>query len=191
MHEPDSLLALQRFRQEVYRSGLGHRKASLFDLADAVLSGAGATSLVRLSLAPAFRRRWPSISDALADGALDVAALRALVLGALPPRRPGSARCGWWTGPPGRGRRPRPARSGPTAVGSRPGCRRVAWSPPGNTSGCWRSPRPKGAGGCRWMSAAAARPPARRPSWRSGNCARRWAGGRAARRARWWRWTAA
>lgn len=40
---------------------------------------------MRLSLAPAFRRRWPSLFDALTDGTVDLAALRRLWVVSLPP----------------------------------------------------------------------------------------------------------
>ena len=69
---------LARFRAELYQTGLRLRRDALFELLDAVLSGDGPTSLVRHSLAPCFRRTWASAPDALADGALDVTALRRL-----------------------------------------------------------------------------------------------------------------
>ncbi len=61
------------------------RQDALFELLDAVLTGPGPTSLVRHSLAPAFRRRWASACAALSDGSLDPAALRRLALETLPP----------------------------------------------------------------------------------------------------------
>jgi hypothetical protein len=69
---------LARFRAELYQSGLGLRRDALCELLDAVLCGSGATSLVRHSLHPVFRRGWASTCDALADGSLDAAALRRL-----------------------------------------------------------------------------------------------------------------
>ncbi|MGH2456686.1 MAG: transposase [Candidatus Limnocylindria bacterium] len=75
---------LARFRAEFYQRALGLRRDALFALGDAVLAGAGPTSLVRRSLAPPFRRRWASAPDALADGTLDAAALRRLFTRALP-----------------------------------------------------------------------------------------------------------
>ena len=57
---------------------LGLRREALFETLDAVLTGEPATSLVRRSLAPCFRRGWAAIYDALADGSSDVAALRRL-----------------------------------------------------------------------------------------------------------------
>ena len=69
---------LARFRAELYQSVLGVRRDALCDLLDAVLTDEQATSLVRHSLSPVFRRGWASACDALADGSLDVAALRRL-----------------------------------------------------------------------------------------------------------------
>jgi hypothetical protein len=75
---------LARFRAELYQSVLGLRRDALCELLDAVLTGEGATSLVRHSLAPCFRRGWAAICDALADGSLDLAALRRLFAQTLP-----------------------------------------------------------------------------------------------------------
>ena len=69
---------LTRFRAALYQNVLGLRRDALFELLDAVLTDDGATSLVRHSLAPVFRRGWASAPDALADGSLDMAALRRL-----------------------------------------------------------------------------------------------------------------
>jgi DDE superfamily endonuclease len=70
--------ALEAFRRELYPC-LGRRKDSLFELMEAALASAGPATLARLSLAPPFRRRWPSAPDALADGTVDVARCRALL----------------------------------------------------------------------------------------------------------------
>lgn len=75
---------LARFRAELYQSVLGMRRDALCELLDAVLCGERATSLVRHSLAPVFRRGWASAPDALADGSLEVAALRRLFAQHLP-----------------------------------------------------------------------------------------------------------
>src|SRR5688572_23676023 len=85
---------LARFRAELYQSVLGSRRDALCELIDAVLSGERAASLVRLSLAPCFRRRWSSAPDALRDGALDVAALRRLLVRHTP-AVPGGTRELW------------------------------------------------------------------------------------------------
>lgn len=81
MTSPQSPLA--HFRAELYQT-FGLRRDTLHDLLDAVLTGDRVTSLVRLSLVPAFRRSWPSLFDALTDGTLDVPALRYLWARSLP-----------------------------------------------------------------------------------------------------------
>jgi hypothetical protein len=73
----EDLATLIRFREELYNS-LGLRQDSLFELVDAVLTTPHRSTLVRLSLTAAFRRLWPSTCDALADGSVDVPALRML-----------------------------------------------------------------------------------------------------------------
>ena len=79
-----ALAPLRVFRQQLYTTVLGHRQDSAFELLDSVLVGQGPTSVVRLSLAPVFRRRWPSACDALSDGSLEVGPLRRLCVRALP-----------------------------------------------------------------------------------------------------------
>src|SRR6266508_5121369 len=79
---------LARFRAELDQTTLGLRRDALSDLLDAVLTGDRPATLVRLSLAPGFRRGWASAPDALADGTLDVAALRRLFGVNLPPPPP-------------------------------------------------------------------------------------------------------
>lgn len=76
---------LAHFRAELYQTTLGLRRDALCELGDAVLSGERAESLVRLSLAPCFRRAWSSAADAVVDGSLDVAALRRLLARHGPP----------------------------------------------------------------------------------------------------------
>jgi DDE superfamily endonuclease len=73
---------LEHFRRAAYQA-LGHRKDSLFELMEAALATAGPGTLVRLSLAPVFRRGWPSATDALADGAVDADRCRQVVQTAL------------------------------------------------------------------------------------------------------------
>ena len=77
MLESDVLETLRDFRQALY-DDLGLRQDSLFELVDAALTAPHRSTLVRLSLTTAFRRRWPSTCDALADGSIDVPALRSL-----------------------------------------------------------------------------------------------------------------
>lgn len=76
--------ALERFRGRLYHGVLGARRDALFELLDAVLAADGPTSLVRHSLAPAFRRGWASACDAIADGTLDAAALGRVCAGLAP-----------------------------------------------------------------------------------------------------------
>jgi hypothetical protein len=83
---PDT--ALGRFRAAVYATALGTRKDSLCDLLDAGLTADGPATLARLSLAPGFRRRWPSVPDALAAGSLDLDAGRPVLVRHLPPPAP-------------------------------------------------------------------------------------------------------
>ena len=78
---------LEQFRLAAYQT-LGPRKDSLFELMEAALVSPGPGPLVRLSVAPVFRRGWPSAPDALADGAVDADGCRRLVQTAalaLPP----------------------------------------------------------------------------------------------------------
>lgn len=83
MLETDAWEKLRHFREELY-DDLGLRQDSLFELLDAVLTTPQRSTLVRLSLSSVFRRRWPSTCDALADGSIDVAALRELFVRELP-----------------------------------------------------------------------------------------------------------
>jgi DDE superfamily endonuclease len=77
------------FRQAVYQT-LGRRKDTLFELMEAALVSPGPATLVHLSLAAPFRRRWASACDALADGRLWPARCRALLHAYLPePSAPG------------------------------------------------------------------------------------------------------
>jgi len=57
---------LKTFRQEVYNR-LGAARDATFELTDAVLLTRNAYSLADLSLSPVFRRKWPSIYEALQD----------------------------------------------------------------------------------------------------------------------------
>lgn len=85
---------LAHFRAELYQT-FGLRRDTLTDLLDAVLTTDRVTSLVRLSLAPVFRRAWPSVFDARSDGTVDVAARRRLCVTALPP--PATGQRELWT----------------------------------------------------------------------------------------------
>ncbi len=83
MLETEAWERLRHFRQELF-DDLGLRQDSLFELMDAVLTAPQRSTLVRLSLSTAFRRRWPSTCDALADGSVDVAAMRQVFARGLP-----------------------------------------------------------------------------------------------------------
>src|SRR5215208_3609704 len=84
---------LRAFREAVYRS-LGHRKDTLFELLEAAVVSPGPANLVHLSLASVFRRRWPSASDALAEGQVYPARCRALIQQSLE-ETPGMRRPVW------------------------------------------------------------------------------------------------
>ena len=88
MIDPKQLASLRSVRQELYEA-LGLRQDSLFELMDAVLTAPERRPLVRLSLCPCFRRRWSSTCDALADGTLDVDAMRGLFQASAPQPAPG------------------------------------------------------------------------------------------------------
>lgn len=83
-NDTQTLSSLITFRTELYQSVLGHRKDSLFELMEAALCASGPQPLVQLSTVPAFRRQWPSVCDALADGSIDPARLRRRFVGTLP-----------------------------------------------------------------------------------------------------------
>jgi len=80
---------------EVYRHNLYHecftRAAdALFDLLDALLTDSTARSLIELSQAASFRRKWPSLYEALQDGQIDRTALLRVFLELLPQRLVGT-----------------------------------------------------------------------------------------------------
>jgi hypothetical protein len=77
-------LALREFRARLYGC-LTARADALFELTDAILCADHAvTSLVQLSLVPAFRRGHGALYDALAAGEIDEEAFAALLAGTLP-----------------------------------------------------------------------------------------------------------
>jgi hypothetical protein len=74
-HDPECLRAFRTALHDCF-----HRRAdALFVLSDALLAAASVTSLSHVSLPAAHRRGWGSLYDALAEGHLDVAALRTLL----------------------------------------------------------------------------------------------------------------
>jgi hypothetical protein len=83
VQETEAWERLRHFRNALY-DDLGLRQDSLFELLDAALTAPHRSTLVRLSLTAVFRRRWPSTCDALADGSIDVAAVRQLLARSLP-----------------------------------------------------------------------------------------------------------
>lgn len=78
------LTKLAAFRQSVYGC-LTKARDALFELLDAVLTTPQLASFPELSCAPVFRRQWPSLYEALPDGAVDQAALLKLALESWPP----------------------------------------------------------------------------------------------------------
>ena len=78
MSDPTMFDTLRAFRAEVYRS-LGARRDALFEALDAATTVGPIPSLAYLSLAAPHRRGWGSLYAALAEGGMEVPALRALV----------------------------------------------------------------------------------------------------------------
>jgi len=73
---------LIQLRQAAY-ARLGRARDALFELADAAMLTPRAGSLAELSLSPVFRRRWPSVYEALQDGRPEREALFRLYVGHL------------------------------------------------------------------------------------------------------------
>ena len=121
MSPPPDADALTRFRAALYATGLGRRKDSLFETLDAVLTAAGPETLARLSLAPGFRRGWASVADALAEGQVDLPAVRRLLLRTLPPVPSEDLQRPLWVGDASTWPRPE-AKTSP----ERTSCRRVS-----------------------------------------------------------------
>lgn len=88
MERIDAVAQLQRFRTARYAC-FGHRADALFELCDATRTAGVVASPAHLSLEPSHRRGWGSLYAALAQGGIDTAALRRLLvdhpLGAAPP----------------------------------------------------------------------------------------------------------
>ncbi len=133
----EELAMLIHFRQELYDS-LGLRQDSLFELVDAALTAAHRSTLVRLSLTAAFRRLWPSTCDALADGSVDVSALRTLCTrtlsdSAIIDERPLCV----IDGTTGHAQRHARAPIGPGSIGRCQAGRKAGSCPPGPINGWW------------------------------------------------------
>jgi len=75
---------LIQFRQAAYAL-LGNARDALFELTDAVIQLRQIQSFVELSCAPAFRRKWSSVYEALQDGRPDRAGLLQLYLQQIQP----------------------------------------------------------------------------------------------------------
>jgi DDE superfamily endonuclease len=70
---------LQEFRNSIYEY-LGTAKDAVFELMDAVLTSPSINSYVSLSMSPVFRRKWPSIYEALRDSRPERAKLMKLMV---------------------------------------------------------------------------------------------------------------
>jgi hypothetical protein len=73
----EQLNKLAAFRQAAY-TALGPARDALWELTDALLLAPRVPSFAHLALCPVFRRRWPSVYEALQDGRPSSAALLAL-----------------------------------------------------------------------------------------------------------------
>ncbi len=80
----DPFERLRIFRQSAY-SCLGAAQDALFELGDSVLLTPSANSFAELSLCPVFRRRWPSVYEALQDSRPDREALLRLYASQMSP----------------------------------------------------------------------------------------------------------
>ncbi len=88
-------MALREFRARLYAC-LTARADACFELCDAILCADHAvTSLVQLSLVPAFRRGHGALYDALAAGRIDEEAFAALLTGTLPQLADGDEGRAW------------------------------------------------------------------------------------------------
>lgn len=75
---------LIEFRQAAYQC-LGQARDAQFELTDAVLLSGAVSSFAALSLSPVFRRKWPSVYEAIQDGRPDRAGLLRLYTEQMPP----------------------------------------------------------------------------------------------------------
>jgi len=74
---------LQEFRKSIYEN-LGAAKDAVFELMDAVLTSPSISSYISLSMNPLFRRKWPSIYEALTDSRPARRTLMKLMLQEIP-----------------------------------------------------------------------------------------------------------
>lgn len=83
----NSLDQLKQFRQCVYAL-LGNSRDALFDLMDATIVSRSVSSFAELSLSAVFRRRWPSVYEAIADSCPPSTQLLKLYAQQLPQHQP-------------------------------------------------------------------------------------------------------
>ncbi|WP_228055510.1 hypothetical protein [Lusitaniella coriacea] len=84
---------LTQFRQSAYQL-LGQAKDATFELMEAVLLTRSISSFAELTLSPVFRRRWPSIYEALEDSRPQSEELSRLYSAQIPQNHPNSAKDG-------------------------------------------------------------------------------------------------
>jgi hypothetical protein len=80
----ENINRLIEFRQEAYTRIFQARRDALFETLDALLAGGNFASFAYLSQNERFRRKWPSLYQAVEDGQMDAEALRALAVSQLP-----------------------------------------------------------------------------------------------------------
>jgi len=83
----EKLARLADFRQLFYDRILLRAADALFELLDAVLTTRAITCFAELSLAPVFRRGWPSLYEALDDGVIDTKAMLPMLVGQMQQQR--------------------------------------------------------------------------------------------------------
>ena len=82
-----SFKKIQQFRSQAYQL-LGRAKDATFELMDAVLLTRNVYSFAELSLSPVFRRKWPSLYEALDDCRPNRHKLMKLYLQEIPTNQP-------------------------------------------------------------------------------------------------------
>lgn len=80
----ENINKLIEFRQAVYARVFQARRDALFETLDALLASGAFSSFAYLSQSERFRRRWPSLYQAVEDGRIDSNELRTLVAAHLP-----------------------------------------------------------------------------------------------------------
>lgn len=80
----ENINRLIEFRQALYAQVFQARRDALFETLDALLAGGAFASFAHLSQSERFRRRWPSLYQAVEDGRIASDQLRALVAAQLP-----------------------------------------------------------------------------------------------------------